>query len=389
MLFARLAETSAAVAATSSRIAKRAAIAAAVREVAAPRRRRPRTGGRPSSTLVVTYLSGTLRQRRTGVGWASLGDLPAPARRRRSRSSTSTRPSSGSRRWPARDRRLARADAVAEPVRAGDRGRAALLRGVVIGNVRRAPWTRWCRRRRRRRPACPRPSYDAPRCSPGGSRRSWCCADRGEEALAEFGCEVGRPVLPMLASSAPTSRRRWRRRRRPAPGGGRHEARRHPDPGPSRTATRSRSPPAASTTSPSRLPEVVAAVRALPAHRVVLDGEALALDDDGRARAVPGDRRRSAPTLQPGRVVHAVLLRRAPRSTAATCSTRPAQRLGRPRRRPSPERQRVPRRSPPTRPRRRGGVRRAALAHGHEGVVVKALDVAVRRRPARLRRGSR
>jgi DNA ligase-1 len=38
--------------------------------------------------------------------------------------------------------------------------------------------------------------------------------DGGEAALAEFGLEVGRPVLPMLASSAPTSGPPWPRRSR-------------------------------------------------------------------------------------------------------------------------------------------------------------------------------
>ena len=56
----------------------------------------------------------------------------------------------------------------------------------------------------------------------------------GEEALAEFVLEVGRPVLPMLASSATTVEAAMDKA-----GGGpdspvvdRHQARRHPDPGP-------------------------------------------------------------------------------------------------------------------------------------------------------------
>ena len=56
------------IAATRSRLAKRAVIAAAIGEAAAD-----------EIALVVTYLSGTLRQRRTGLGWASMGDLPPPA----------------------------------------------------------------------------------------------------------------------------------------------------------------------------------------------------------------------------------------------------------------------------------------------------------------------
>ena len=78
MLFATLAATSADVAATRSRLAKRALIAAAIRE-ATVEEPSSASGGQSEIALVVTYLSGSLRQRRTGVGWASLTALPAPA----------------------------------------------------------------------------------------------------------------------------------------------------------------------------------------------------------------------------------------------------------------------------------------------------------------------
>ena len=68
MLFVELATTSAAVGATRSRLAKRALLATSIR-AAEP----------DEIELVVTYLSGSLRQRRTGVGWASLSSVPSPA----------------------------------------------------------------------------------------------------------------------------------------------------------------------------------------------------------------------------------------------------------------------------------------------------------------------
>src|SRR3954467_14100535 len=78
VLFAQLAVTSADVAATRSRLAKRAVIAAALR-VAAPADLDAARPAQPSELfLVVTYLSGSLRQRRTGVGWASLNAVPPP-----------------------------------------------------------------------------------------------------------------------------------------------------------------------------------------------------------------------------------------------------------------------------------------------------------------------
>ena len=67
MLVAELVTTSAAVAATRSRLAKVAALADCLRR-AAP----------DEIALVVSYLSGELRQRRSGVGWAALRDLPPP-----------------------------------------------------------------------------------------------------------------------------------------------------------------------------------------------------------------------------------------------------------------------------------------------------------------------
>src|SRR5215470_13681974 len=68
MLLADLAATSDVVASTRSRLAKVDAIAACLRR------------GAPAEIAVaVSYLSGELRQRRPGVGWASVRQLPAPA----------------------------------------------------------------------------------------------------------------------------------------------------------------------------------------------------------------------------------------------------------------------------------------------------------------------
>src|SRR3954464_10460236 len=68
VLLAQVAETSAEVTATSARSAKVALIAARLRE-AEPAEVAP----------LVSYLSGDLPQRRTGVGWASLRSLPVAA----------------------------------------------------------------------------------------------------------------------------------------------------------------------------------------------------------------------------------------------------------------------------------------------------------------------
>jgi DNA ligase-1 len=108
----------------------------------------------------------------------------------------------------------------------------------------------------------------------------------GEAALAGIGLEVGRPVLPMLASSAPDVGAAMAKA-----GGGptlgdvsidtkldgiRIQV--HKDGDDVVIATRSLD------VITDRLPEVVEVVRSLPATRLVLDGEALALADDGRPR---------------------------------------------------------------------------------------------------------
>ncbi|MFI5101102.1 MAG: ATP-dependent DNA ligase, partial [Actinomycetes bacterium] len=68
MLLADVAAATAAVAATSARSQKVALLADCLRAADAG-----------EVAVVVAYLSGELQQRRTGVGWASLRDLPAPA----------------------------------------------------------------------------------------------------------------------------------------------------------------------------------------------------------------------------------------------------------------------------------------------------------------------
>jgi DNA ligase 1 len=66
--FVELAATSAAVTATSKRLAKIELLAGALRSLA------------PDEVVAGSaYLAGELRQRQTGVGYASLRDLPPPA----------------------------------------------------------------------------------------------------------------------------------------------------------------------------------------------------------------------------------------------------------------------------------------------------------------------
>ena len=114
MQLERVAAASAAMAATRSRIAKRELIADVLR------------GGDPAEIeIVVAYLAGSLRQRRTGIGWRTISKAPPPAAEAsltvaevdalfQTVAGLSGTGSSGR-----------RAELVAEPLQPGDRGRAA------------------------------------------------------------------------------------------------------------------------------------------------------------------------------------------------------------------------------------------------------------------------
>ena len=102
MLLSRLAETRHALVATRSRNAKRDLIAAVLRDADAD-----------DVEIVVSYLSGSLRQRRTGVGWKSLQSVPTPggradAHRRRGRCGVRGDRRTGRRRIGRRPRRSGR-----------------------------------------------------------------------------------------------------------------------------------------------------------------------------------------------------------------------------------------------------------------------------------------
>ncbi|WP_125131530.1 ATP-dependent DNA ligase [Microbacterium sp. 10M-3C3] len=100
-------------------------------------------------------------------------------------------------------------------------------------------------------------------------------------ALASVGLRVGRPVLPMLAATAESVTAALTDGRAASVeyklDGARIQVHRGGDD--VRVFTRSLADVTA------RVPEIVAAVRTLPAGRLILDGETLALDEDGGPRA--------------------------------------------------------------------------------------------------------
>ena len=274
MLLADLVAASRAVGATRSRRTKTETLAAALR-----------AAGPDEVATATAYLSGVLRQRRTGLGWRGLTDLPAPAdagtltvgqvhdlfeqigtvggagsRERRSalvatlfgRATAAEqdylrRLATGELRQGALDGLMLEAIAAASGVPATDVRRAVMLCGETVA-VAEAALT------------------------------------GGAEALARFRLEPGRPLRPMLASTAPDLAAGLGKA---SPAGAEvavdckldgirmqvHRVGDHV-----RIWTRTLDDITA------RLPEVVEVVAALPARTLVLDGEAIALDADGRAR---------------------------------------------------------------------------------------------------------
>jgi DNA ligase 1 len=271
MLLHTLADASEAVAGTRSRLEKVDALAAALRAAG------------PDAELAASYLGGSLRQRRTGLGYTSLASVPAPAEvpslalaevdAAFEALSTLSGPGSGTRRAADFAALMGRATAseqrylaglVAGDVRQGALDgllieAVAVASGVPAEVVRRASMLAGST------PAVARAALVG-----------------GVGALAAFDLTVGVAVRPMLASSAPTVAEALPKA---SPDGApvaveakldgiRVQA--HKSGEEVRIFTRSLDDVT------GRLPEIAGAVRSLPPASAILDGEALALDASGR-----------------------------------------------------------------------------------------------------------
>jgi DNA ligase-1 len=270
VLLAELVATSAAVAATRSRLAKVAALAECLRRA-----------GPGEIAIVVSYLSGELRQRRAGVGWAALRDLPPPASSPSlevaevDRAFARIEAASGPGSTAVRRQELASLFARATPdeqrflaMLAGGELRQGALAGIVTDAVAAAAGVEAAAVRR------------AAMLAGDLSAVAEAALTQGAAGLGAFHLQVGRPVQPMLAKSAPSLEAALRQ---VAPAavewkldGVRIQV--HRDGDDVAVFTRTLDPVG------ERMPEIVEAVRALPLRSVILDGEAIALRPDGRPR---------------------------------------------------------------------------------------------------------
>ncbi|WP_049567016.1 ATP-dependent DNA ligase [Streptomyces sp. SBT349] len=270
MLLAEIVETSREVAATASRTGKVAALA------------RLFSGTAPDEApVVITYLAGRLPQRRLGVGWRTLADRPPPV--------TAPRLTVG-----AVDAALTRVAAVAGKGAGAERSR---LMGALLAEATEEEQDFLVRLigGELRQGALDAFSVEglaaASGAAPEDVRRAVMLGGSlgavarallagGEDALAEFGLRVGRPVLPMLAQSAKDLDAALDRL---GPSvieekldGIRVQV--HRDGEDVRIWTRTLDEIT------DRLPEVRAAALELATDSAVLDGEVIALDEAGRPR---------------------------------------------------------------------------------------------------------
>ncbi len=280
MLLADLVATSAEVAGTRSRKAKVAALAGAL-------------VGAASGDLetVVSYLGGTLRQRRTGLGGRGVDDLPDPAEEPTLTVEEVHHAFEAMAALRGPGSQVARREAVVALFTRATAAEQAWLRAVVTGNVRQGALDALTQEAVAQVAGVPLAAVRRAAMLSGSTVAAARAAFEGEEALAGIGLEVGRPVQPMLASSAPDVRTAMASLGGEVAVDAKLDGIRiqvHRDGDDVLVVTRSLDDITA------RLPEVVAIARGLPAERFVLDGEALALDDDGRPLAFQDTASRTA-----------------------------------------------------------------------------------------------
>lgn len=272
MLLAEIVQASSNVSATRSRKTKVEILAACLAQAS------------PTEVAVVaSWLAGSLRQRRTGVGWRSLSHLPAFA--------------------PTATLEVVDVDAAFEEMAgfggAGSSGSRSAslqallgaatqseqqwLRGVITGEVRQGALDALLQEAIALAADVPLPVVRRAAMLAGSTPDVAPVAfTDGAAGLVAIGLTVGRPIQPMLASSAPDVAAAMAKA---GPGrvsvdakldGIRIQVHRNGD----QVVIASRSLDDIT----YRLPQIVDLATSLPADRFVLDGEAIALREDGRPR---------------------------------------------------------------------------------------------------------
>lgn len=361
MLLADLARTSQAVGATRSRTAKTDALAAALAQL------------EPDEIEAgVAFLSGELRQRQIGVGWAALRDAPPPATRAPTltvhdadtafaRIGSMSGPGSQTTRRQALHALFAQATSDEQTylrrLLSGDLRQGA-LEGLMVQALAKATATT---AERVHRAFMLRGDLRAV---------AHAALTEGPQALERFTLDVGRPLRPMLARPAKdVADGVAKLKDAPAAAetkldGARIQVHRDGDD----VAIFTRSLDDVTT----RLPEIVAAARALPVRRAVLDGEAIALRPDGRPEPFQVTASRFASTGAPAIELTPFLFDVLYLDGDDTIDLPGGERAVLLAERVPPH-QRVPREAVSAATQAQAFLDRA-LAAGHEGIMLKALD---------------
>ena len=350
MLFAELAAATEDVRGVPGRLAKVERLARALVELAPEER-----------AAGAMYLAGSPRQRVLGVGWASLRDEPPASAAEPTLSVADVDAAlAGVAGLSGAGSQAARRAALHALLARATASEQAFLRALVLGDLRQGALAAVVGDAVAKAAGVPVAAVRRALMLRGDlGAVAEAALGAGETALAAFRLEVGRPIAPMLAQTAPDvaaalaktgpAAVEWKL------DGARIQV--HRSGAEIGIFTRTLDEVTA------RLPEVVEAVMSLPADSFVLDGEAIALREDGRPHPfqVTGSRfaSRSGVLLTPMffDLLHLDgedLLDRPGAERAAALAAL------------VPEAWLVP----------RGGeeMLEAALARGHEGVVVKALD---------------
>ncbi len=272
MQLSRLASTWNALSATRSRLAKRDLMATVLGETEAA-----------EVEIVVSYLAGSLRQRRTGVGWRSLQELPPPA----------TEPTLTVTEVDSAFARLAelsgagstavRVAGVTDLFARATEAEQAFLRGLVFGELRQGALESQVQEGLAAAYRVPVAAVRrAAMLSSSTAAAAAALQSGGLAALEAIGLQVGVAVQPMLAASAPDPVAAAERTGLPALVDAKLDGVRvqvHRRGAEVRIFTRSLDDITA------RLPEVVDVARGLGSEQLVLDGEVLALRPDGTPEA--------------------------------------------------------------------------------------------------------
>jgi ATP-dependent DNA ligase I len=282
VLLAELAEVSRTVAATRARLAKIEALAAALRS-AAPH----------EAPIAVAYLSGELPQRQIGVGWAALRQAPPPAAGPALTLTDVDEACTAIGALAGKGSTASRKLLIGELLGAATEDEQHFLVRLLSGELRQGALDGVMTEAVARAAAVPVAQVRRAVMLRGSLPAvAEAALSGGSDGLARFGLLVGQPLKPMLAASAPSIEEALAKIAAVGDGGGpaadatvlaavewkldgiRIQA--HLSDGDVRLFTRTLDDITA------RLPEVVATLTKLPVRTAVFDGELIALRPDGR-----------------------------------------------------------------------------------------------------------